>query len=96
MPDTNKFGKNFRLTTPQSFQRVFQNARRFRHLGISVLAIQNELASSRIGICIPKKQVPRSVDRNRIKRVIREAFRVKKNELSVNLDMVFLVYSALL
>jgi ribonuclease P protein component len=35
----------------------------------------NELDISRIGLAIPKKNAKRAVDRNRIKRLIREIFR---------------------
>lgn len=31
---------------------------------------------ARLGLAIAKKQIPRAVDRNRIKRVIRESFRL--------------------
>lgn len=96
MLNTNKLGKEFKLITPGSFQKVFKNARKFRHLGISVLVCKNNLPCSRLGICVPKKQVPRAVDRNRIKRIIRESFRVKRKDLETHLDMVFLVYSKVL
>ena len=35
----------------------------------------NDLGISRIGLAIPKKNAKRAVDRNRIKRLIREVFR---------------------
>jgi ribonuclease P protein component len=35
----------------------------------------NDLGVSRIGLAIPKKNAKRAVDRNRIKRLIREVFR---------------------
>jgi ribonuclease P protein component len=41
---------------------------------------------SRLGLAIPKKNAKRAIDRNRIKRIIREAFRKSKN-LSV-IDLV--------
>jgi len=31
---------------------------------------------ARLGLAIAKKQIPRAVDRNRIKRVVRESFRI--------------------
>jgi ribonuclease P protein component len=44
-----------------------------RHFSVFVRA--NELERSRIGIIVGKKSAPRAVDRNRIKRMVREAFR---------------------
>jgi ribonuclease P protein component len=94
--NANKLGKDSRLTTLESFQRVFKNAEKFSQLGIRVLVCKNELKFSRLGITIPKKQVPRAVDRNRIKRIIRESFRLRRHELFHSVDMVFLVYTTLL
>ncbi|MBA2653596.1 MAG: ribonuclease P protein component [Gammaproteobacteria bacterium] len=91
-----KLEKDSRLAAAESFQKVYRNGRKFRHHGISVLVCQNELAHSRIGISVAKKQVPRAVDRNRIKRIVRESFRLRRDDLTANLDMVFLIYSTLL
>jgi ribonuclease P protein component len=92
----NGFGAEFRLNTQANFQNVYKNAKKFRQGGISILTCQNQLTHSRIGISISKKQIPRAVDRNRIRRVIREYFRVQHKKLAVNIDMVFFAYSALL
>lgn len=43
---------------------------------------------SRLGIAITKKVAPRSVDRNRVKRRIREIFRLYRTLLIKNLDIV--------
>jgi hypothetical protein len=44
-----------------------------RHFSVFVLA--NALTHSRIGIAVGRKVAPRAVDRNRIKRLVRETFR---------------------
>lgn len=96
MHKPNKFGRESRLTTPASFRKVFSQAKKFRYDGITLLTCENDLPNSRIGICIPKKQVPRAVDRNRMRRIVREFFRAEQHNLTVNLDIVFLVYSSTL
>lgn len=95
MHSLNKLSKESRLTAPASFQRVYKNAKRFRYQGITLLVCTNEFSFSRIGFSIPKKQISRAIDRNRIRRVIKEYFRVNKNKLTVNLDLVFIIYSTL-
>ncbi len=37
--------------------------------------------AARLGLAIAKKHVRRSVDRNRVKRIAREAFRISKHKL---------------
>ena len=53
-----------------------------------VLAARNEdIASARLGLAISKKQVRRAVDRNRLKRLVRDVFRAHRAELD-GLDLV--------
>lgn len=47
---------------------------------------------ARLGLIIAKRYAPRSVTRNAIKRVIREAFRHKRHELPAR-DLVFRLHS---
>ena len=49
----------------------------------------------RLGLVISKKNCRRAVNRNRIKRLIREQFRLKQNFLS-NMDVVVLLKSSVL
>jgi ribonuclease P protein component len=42
----------------------------------------NDAGEARLGLAIAKKQVRRAVDRNRIKRVVRESFRHHQQELA--------------
>jgi ribonuclease P protein component len=43
---------------------------------------------SRLGLSVPKRQAPRAVDRNRLKRIAREAFR-QHGVRGIGLDLVF-------
>lgn len=52
-----------------------------------VLARRNTLGFPRLGLAIARKQVRHAVRRNRIKRLIRESFRLHQQELSA-LDVV--------
>jgi ribonuclease P protein component len=47
-------------------------------------------AGARLGLAISKRMAPRAVDRNRIRRIIRETFR-KRWDLLPGVDMVFLI-----
>ncbi len=56
---------------------------------MTVLARRNDGGLARVGLAISKKHVRRAVDRNRIKRVVRESFRLHL-ELLQGLDIVVL------
>lgn len=54
-----------------------------------VLAIPNEIARARLGVVVSKKNVPGAVQRNRLKRLLRENFRIRQAKLS-GVDIVVL------
>ncbi len=68
----------------------FERARkRGRNLGDDVLritAIENGLAVTRLGLAVPKRGS--AIERNRIKRVVREAFRLRRADLPAGFDLV--------
>ena len=48
---------------------------------LTMLATPNNLGFPRIGVTLSKKRAKRAVDRNRIKRKIRESFRLKQHKI---------------
>lgn len=60
---------------------------------ITLLARENHLNHARLGLAISKKQLPRAVDRNRLKRLVRESFRQQQ---LAGLDIVVMVRTAVL
>jgi len=84
------FAKASRLLNASDFSAVFNNT----HFKVScryflVLARRNESSNSRLGLVVAKKNIPTAVQRNRIKRLIRDSFR--RQELIDGLDLVVLV-----
>jgi ribonuclease P protein component len=75
------FGKRQRLLNGADFKRVFSRAERSSDRYFTVLMRTNDTGDARLGLAIAKKQVRRAVDRNRIKRIVRESFRHHKQEL---------------
>jgi len=94
MPDSS-FRKDLRLLKPAEFKRVFDNtALRGSTPHLLVLATPNELSRPRVGFVLAKKQLKLAVDRNRVKRLIRESFRHHQQDLASN-DFVILARSGI-
>ena len=74
--------KDARLRKPQEFRHVYGNGKRYDGRFISAFVLPNELSSHRIGITASRKGVGNAVQRNRAKRLLREAFRLSKIELT--------------
>ncbi|RUO76414.1 ribonuclease P protein component [Pseudidiomarina taiwanensis] len=76
------YGRELRLLTPAQFQNVFENPPvKAVTAELTVLAKPNHLVKPRVGVTISKKRAKRAVDRNRIKRKIRESFRLKQHKI---------------
>jgi len=76
-----------RLLTASDYERVFQHPQKSSGKALTVLARQSGRESARLGLAIPRKQIRKAVERNRIKRLIRESFR-RHQELLRGLDVV--------
>lgn len=89
---TYEFGRELRLLTPGDFQQVFAKANRFSSYHITILTNNSPSNFNRLGLAIAKKRVKLAVDRNRIKRLVREKFRLNNAKLPP-IDMVVMVKS---
>lgn len=65
-----------RLRLPREFARTLSKGRRFRGEHFSFIVVRDAGQPARIGLAISRKAAPRAVRRNRIKRMVRESFRV--------------------
>ncbi|MCS2148675.1 MULTISPECIES: ribonuclease P protein component [Scandinavium] len=84
------FPRELRLLTPNHFTFVFQQPQRAGTPQITILGRLNSLGHPRIGLTVAKKNVKRAHERNRIKRLTRESFRLRQHELPA-MDFVVLV-----
>ena len=72
-----------RIKTPSDFQHVYRSKQwgGVKHFTFNVLA-SDEDKLNKLGVTVSKKVSRRAVDRNRLKRVMREFFRHRQHELS--------------
>ena len=78
-----------RLKKPEEYGAVFSSKNRSNDKFFLFLAIKNSINIARLGLAVPKKNISSAVERNRIKRIIRESFRSQKNRLKGRDVVVF-------
>ena len=81
------FPRSSRLLKAAEFRRVFQRPSKSADRYFTLLARSSSLDHPRLGLAISKKHIKRAVDRNRIKRIVRESFRLHQADLPA-LDFV--------
>ncbi|MCE9688086.1 ribonuclease P protein component [Shewanella sp. AS16] len=89
------FTRELRLLTPAQFKSVFSNPVKASSAEITLLAIPNTENHPRLGLTVAKRYVKRANQRNRIKRVIRDSFRLHQHNIPA-LDIVVLVRNGVL
>lgn len=82
-----------RLLRPSDFEAVLRGGRRARDSHFTLAARANNVDRARLGVTVSRRTSPRAVVRNRIKRQIRETFRVSKSAL-VGIDIVVVANTA--
>ncbi len=83
----NDFPRSKRLLTPGDYSRVFANNVRVNNRYWTILAGTGQGQHARLGLAIAKKRAKRAVDRNRLKRLVRDSFRQRGVELGL-IDVV--------
>ncbi len=81
IPRAATFPRAVRLLKPVEFERVFAENERARTESLWVMVRPNTRGQARLGMVIAKRLLPRAVDRNRVKRCVRETFRLQRRDL---------------
>jgi ribonuclease P protein component len=84
------FPKSHRLGGKYEFAAVFDAKVRESRGPLTIYAKPNDLGHSRLGLSISRK-VGTAVRRNRIKRLLRESFRLMQHDLPSGYDLVVVV-----
>lgn len=81
------FGKKEKLKSRKLIEELFLNGKNFSEfpLRVTYQLLSDEESLVQVGITAGKKYFKKAVDRNRIRRLIREAYRLQKNDLAATL-----------
>ncbi len=87
---TYEFPKTHRLHGPSAFNAVYDGRTRESRGPLTIYAIPNGLSHCRLGLSVSRK-IGIAVRRNRIKRQLREAFRLMQHDVPKGYDLVIVV-----
>jgi ribonuclease P protein component len=85
----NAFRRAEHLRRPSDFKRVYDRRRSVSDEWLIVYACENQLPHLRLGLSVSRK-FGGAVQRNRLRRLYREAFRLTRAEMPVGLDLVLI------
>lgn len=71
------FGRNRRLLDSAQFKRVFESNDKVGDRFWTMLYRTNDSSGARLGMAVAKKRAKRAVDRSRLRRLVRESFRLQ-------------------
>jgi ribonuclease P protein component len=82
------FRPHERINDPADFRRAFERKRSASDAALVVYGVENGRPYTRLGISVGRRRVRSAAARNRVKRLLREAFRLGKAELPAGIDLV--------
>lgn len=90
----NKFNKSEKLKSLNAFKALFskgESTKQFPVRMVFIPWITDSTNKTQVGFSVSKRNFKNAVDRNRIKRQLRECYRLNKNEVLTNLQHTYAV-----
>ncbi|EEG76922.1 ribonuclease P protein component [Dethiobacter alkaliphilus AHT 1] len=80
--------KKGRITKNSEYQQVFQHGKSVASRGLVLIMLKNNANGNRTGF-ITSKKIGNAVIRNRVKRLLRETYKMYAADLATGYDLVF-------
>jgi len=94
------YGRDDKLKSRKIIEQLFREGKSFSNFPFKVIWLPyNKLATLQTGVGVSSRYFKKAIDRNRIKRLMREAYRLQKNKLHDHLKnngkalSVFIIYT---
>lgn len=81
----NEFPRSRRLLTKSDYDEVFRDAKKISSHHFIFLYRDNVLGHARLGLALSKKNIAKAHDRSRIKRLLRETFRIAHHVSAIDI-----------
>ena len=94
MTDAARYTKRVRLLKAAQFDAAFKRGKRVNTPVFTAVIAHNDLDFARLGFALSKKHAPHAVQRNRVRRLLREWFRLQQADLAP-VDLVLMLRSRL-
>lgn len=94
-PRPESFGKEERVRKRQDYLRIYEQGARRYSQRFTIITCRNPTGIRRLGMTVSKK-AGNAVQRNRIKRILREFFRLNKSRLPAAQDIVIIAKKGIL
>lgn len=85
-----RFTRAHRVVRKGDFERAYKQGSRARGDLLVVVACPNELPHPRLGLSVGRAIWKGAVQRNRVRRMFREAFRLEQHELPQGCDLILI------
>ena len=82
--------KELRIRKQKDFDKIFSDGAYFSEKFLALKTVENGLEISRTGFIVSNKISKKAVERNRIKRLLRESVRLKWNKIKPGFDSIFI------
>jgi ribonuclease P protein component len=84
----NNFPQREHVKKEDDFSRILKSGVRINYNGVMIYYSPNSLDYNRLGIIVAKKRFKNSSERNHLKRLVREAYRLNRNDIPTGFDIL--------